>query len=213
MHCKIINLIINNHFKCCGDGNLNLNNDSDEEMRRLNASNLLKQYIDNNLSNKNVIVLGDLNDDIAESSANNVFQTILDDTDNYRFVDMDIASGGSSNWSYPTWPSLLDHILITNELFDNDPYVEVIRIDDFMDGGFSQYDQNVSDHRPVALKLAIESNPLGDMNNDGLLNVIDVVSVVNIILFSLYLDSADMNLDGAVNVLDVIQLLNIILNN
>ena len=32
---------INNHFKCCGDDILELNNDSDEENRRLTASNLL----------------------------------------------------------------------------------------------------------------------------------------------------------------------------
>ena len=81
---------------------------------------------------------------------------ILDDSENYLFTDMEIAQGNSNGWSYPSWPSHLDHILITNELFDNNLYVEVIRIDDFIDGGFSQYDQNISDHRPVALKLSSE---------------------------------------------------------
>ena len=42
-------IIINNHFKCCGDGILDVNSSNDEENRRLTASNLLKQYIDNNL--------------------------------------------------------------------------------------------------------------------------------------------------------------------
>ena len=55
---------------------------------------------------------------------------ILDDFENYLFTDMDIAQGNSNGWSYPSWPSHLDHILITNELFDNNPYVEVIRIDE-----------------------------------------------------------------------------------
>ncbi|SVC09100.1 uncharacterized protein METZ01_LOCUS261954, partial [marine metagenome] len=95
--------IINNHFKCCGDGILDLNDESDEEKRRYNASNFLKEYIDNVLSEENVIVLGDLNDDIAESSQNNVFQMILDDTENYLFVDLDIANGSSSGWSFPSW--------------------------------------------------------------------------------------------------------------
>ena len=31
---------------------------------------------------------------------------------------MNIALGPSSNWSYPTWPSHLDHILISDEVFD-----------------------------------------------------------------------------------------------
>jgi len=205
-------IIINNHFKCCGDDNMNLNDDDDEETRRYIASNLLKEYVDNYFPDSNVIILGDLNDELNDNPNDNVFQMILDDSENYLFTDMEIAQGNSNGWSYPNWPSHLDHILITNELFDNNLYVEVIRIDDFMDGGFSQYDQNISDHRPVALKLSSEEIPLGDMNNDGILNVIDIVSIVSIILFSQYLDSADMNFDGIVNILDVIQLMNIILN-
>ena len=205
-------IIINNHFKCCGDDNMNLNDDDDEETRRYIASNLLKEYVDNYFPDSNVIILGDLNDELNDNPNDNVFQMILDDFENYFFTDMEIAQGNSNGWSYPSWPSHLDHILITNELFDNNLYVEVIRIDDFMDGGFSQYDQNISDHRPVALKLSSEEIPLGDMNNDGILNVIDIVSIVSIILFSQYLDSADMNFDGIVNILDVIQLMNIILN-
>ena len=208
-------LFINNHFKCCGDGNLNLNNDSDEEMRRLNASNLLKQYIDNNLSNKNVIVLGDLNDDIAESSANNVFQTILDDTDNYRFVDMAIASGSGSDWSYPTWPSHLDHILITNELFDelDNSDVQTIKLDQYLNGGWNEYDNNISDHRPVFMKLADNSLP-GDVNSDDLINILDVVLIVQIIIGNQApLDSADFNQDGQINILDVVQLVGVVVNN
>ena len=82
---------------------------------------------------------------------------ILNDTENYLFADMDIAQGTSSGWSYPTWPSHIDHILITNELFDefenNSSDIQTIKIDDYFEGGWSAYDQNVSDHRPVALKL------------------------------------------------------------
>ena len=37
-------IIINNHFKCCGDGILNSSNPDDEETRRYTASNLLKDY-------------------------------------------------------------------------------------------------------------------------------------------------------------------------
>ena len=205
-------IIINNHFKCCGDDNMNLNDDDDEETRRYIASNLLKEYVDNYFPDSNVIILGDLNDELNDNPNDNVFQMILDDFENYLFTDMEIAQGNSTGWSYPSWPSHLDHILITNELFDNNSYVEVIRIDDFMDGGFSQYDQNISDHRPVALKLSVEQIPLGDLNNDGVLNVMDIVSIVNIILFNQYLGSADMNLDGTVNILDIIELVSIILS-
>ena len=49
-------ILINNHFKCCGDGSIDLNDDYDEETRRLEATDLLKLYIDNNLSNKTLVV-------------------------------------------------------------------------------------------------------------------------------------------------------------
>lgn len=154
-------IIINNHFKCCGDGFLETGDTSDEETRRYNASNLLKSYVDTNFSEENVIILGDLNDNILDQPENNVFQMFIDDTANYLFADTEIALGTNSDWSFPNWPSHLDHILITNELFDEfqdaDSSIQTIKIDDFLSGGFVQYDQNISDHRPVALKLNIEN--------------------------------------------------------
>ena len=149
-------ILINNHLKCCGDGILNTNNPTDEENRRLQAVTLLKQFIDDTLSSKRVILLGDLNDDLIDNAVNNVFQDLIIDNANYLFADIQIAQGNSIDWSYPTWPSHLDHILITNELFadfqnSNSP-VSVIRIDDYM-GGWSNYENTVSDHRPIGLKL------------------------------------------------------------
>ena len=206
--------IINNHFKCCGDGILDFNNESDEEKRRFNANNLLKEYIETFLLDENVMVLGDLNDDIAEAPQNNVFQMFLDDTENYLFADIEIANGATSEWSYPSWPSHLDHILITNELFDelDNSDIQTIKIDEYLDGGWSEYDQNISDHRPVALKLDFGTSINGDVNQDGDVNILDVVSTVNIVLSGEYNNLADFNNDGAVDVLDIVQLVNLILN-
>ena len=206
-------IIINNHYKCCGDDNLNLNDESDEENRRYIANTLLKEYIEDNFSNDNVILLGDLNDNLTDNPEDNVFKMFLDDSDNYLFADYEIAQGSISDWSYPNWPSHLDHILITNELFDAFEIVETIRIDYFMDGGFDDYDQNISDHRPVAIKIVNNVNNLGDINNDGYVNVVDVIVVVNFILNNQYNSSADLNLDSILDVLDLIDLINIILQN
>ena len=205
--------IINNHFKCCGDGNFDMDDESDEETRRYNAVNLLKEYIDTYLPDKNVIVLGDLNDDIAEPTQNNVFQNILNDTENYTFVDYNIASGNSSDWSYPSWPSHLDHILITNELFDeyDNSDVLTIKIDDYLDGGWNEYDYNVSDHRPVAISFHLNSSLDGDLNGDGQIDILDIIALVNMILNGDYSASADLNEDGAVNILDIVIYKNIIL--
>ena len=53
----------------------------------------------------------------------------------------------------------------------------------------------------------------GDINGDGILNVLDVVALINIILGnSDPVETGDLNSDGIFNVLDVVQLVNIILN-
>jgi len=151
-------VILNNHFKCCGDGTLNTNDPNDEEMRRLSAVTLLKQYIDSLFIDERVIIVGDLNDILTDPSANNVFNSLLNDSD-YLFVDFPIALGSSSNFSYPSWPSHLDHILISNELFADfskpNSWLSCIRIDDYM-SSWNAYDNNISDHRPIGLRLQVD---------------------------------------------------------
>ena len=52
----------------------------------------------------------------------------------------------------------------------------------------------------------------GDFNNDGIINILDAVQLVNIVLENEYNNSFDMNEDGIINILDIVQLVNIILN-
>ena len=56
---------------------------------------------------------------------------------------------------------------------------------------------------------------LGDVSGDGIINVIDIVSLVNHILGSNILDdtcAADLNSDGVINVIDIVSLVNLILS-
>lgn len=148
--------LIDNHLKCCGDGVLDESDTNDEEYRRYLACNLLKEYIEGHFPNNKVVVVGDMNDELTDETSNNIFRNIIADNQNFLFTDMEIAQGSSSGWSYPSWPSHLDHILITNELFaDFENYgssIEVIKVDNYV-GGWNTYDNNISDHRPVGLKL------------------------------------------------------------
>ena len=150
-------IVINNHYKCCGDGDMEFGDTGDEEYRRYLANQYLKDYIDTNLPNANVILTGDLNDNLADPPADNVFQMFLDDPADYLAADLSIAQGSVADWSYPNWPSHLDHIFVTNELFgalgNAGSTVETIKIDEHFPGGWSGYDQYVSDHRPVAIRL------------------------------------------------------------
>lgn len=135
--------LINIHLKCC-DGNENY-------YRRKDASNQLKTYIDTNLPDEEVIVLGDFNDLIfGEPDAENPFLNFIDDDENYAFADMGLAMGDKDDWSYPSWPSHIDHILITNELFLNEEETITLSFDACYDSYFKQ----VSDHRPVMIKLS-----------------------------------------------------------
>lgn len=149
--------IINNHLKAGGDGELDLSDPWDEETRRYNACNSLDAYIFENLFAQNVIVIGDMNDELNDEEDNNVFMQFISTPEEYLFADWDIGWGSTDNWSYPGWPSHLDHILITNELFDeynmSVSETRTFKIDDYLDNGWYEYDSNVSDHLPVGVKL------------------------------------------------------------
>ena len=149
-------VMINNHFKCCGDGALDFNDSGDEEYRRLIASQLLQNYVENNYSLDKVIILGDLNDSITDIESNNVFWGFIE-SEGFQFADYDIAIGNSDNWSYPTWPSHLDHVIISSELydiFDNEASsMETLMIDIDFYGNWNDYESQISDHRPILLIL------------------------------------------------------------
>ncbi|MBL7108488.1 MAG: endonuclease/exonuclease/phosphatase family protein [Candidatus Cloacimonetes bacterium] len=143
--------IINNHYKArSGEKNLK---------RRQKASELLDKYIEENLSEENVIILGDLNDQLIDEKQKNAFTVFLENDENYKFVDFKIAEDEDADWSYPYWKyrGHLDHILISNELFDefraSKSAIKVITIDKFMEGNGDARYKYITDHRPVALKL------------------------------------------------------------
>ena len=73
---------------------------------------------------------------------------------------------------------------------------------------------NNLDETIINLINEIDAVSVGDVNQDGSINVLDVVAIVNFILNeSNYNALNDINLDGSVNVIDVVALVNIILNN
>ena len=149
--------IINVHFKCCTyDGN--------ENFRRFEASNYLDAYINNNYPNDNVIIMGDFNGNIDETVniqqvQHDVFESFLGPS--YVFADENIYLGDSESWSYPSWNSHIDHIVITDEIFNNSLIVyntNTVLVEDLYDGGFSEYNDYISDHRPILINLNLEPN-------------------------------------------------------
>ena len=141
--------VINNHFKAFSG--------TENEEERKTASEQMEGYINEYLEDLNVIFLGDLNDKLDDDESVNVFQNFINDSTNYKFVDMNLAYGSKANWSYPNYPSHIDHILITNELFDefesSGSSIQIIHLEDYFKNGWGEYEQYISDHRPVGLSL------------------------------------------------------------
>ncbi len=122
---------LNVHLKCCDDG-------VDE---RSEASLAITDYLDIQETTQSVILLGDFNDEI-DDTALEVFNL---DQERYMFVDSGIANSPSSEWSYPGWPSHIDHILINQPLYDKIDTVNTLKLEACV----AFYDRNISDHRPV----------------------------------------------------------------
>jgi len=134
--------LINIHLKCCSGAK--------NEARRKDASEKLDNYIETTRPADPVIILGDYNDIIiGENSSTNVFYNFVSAPSEYRFTDMDIAKGSLLWWSYPYYPSHIDHILVTNELFSRIDTTLVLK----PDSCYAEYFDNISDHRPVELVL------------------------------------------------------------
>jgi len=53
---------------------------------------------------------------------------------------------------------------------------------------------------------------LGDFNQDGVINIPDVVSTINVVLEGEYINLIDMNQDNSINISDIIIIVDIILN-
>lgn len=152
MHCHWRGtplIIIDNHYKAYGD--------EESQERRYTASVMLVDYIQHYFDSDNVIILGDFNDELTDTRNTNVFQPFIDLPDEFFIADMSIALGGSSKWSYPTYPSHIDHIIISNELLDEfergDSEITTLLIDNYFTTGWNSYALYISDHRPVGLKL------------------------------------------------------------
>jgi len=140
--------VVNFHLKCCGDGLYR----RQQSMKQMHA--FLRERIDRGLDN--IIVIGDWNDQIQDKGLYQSFRPFIQDREHFRFVTELIADDPEQQ-SYPTWPSFLDHILISHRFFDafnNDGVIRSVNIDEWI-GGWEIYESTISDHRPILLTLPL----------------------------------------------------------
>ena len=117
--------------------------------QRLNASSQLKTYLDANRASDNVIVLGDFNDEILESTnegSESPYKNFDDDIE-YTIVTKKLEEKGYTSYSRF---SMIDHIVFSSEL--EDEYFEgTERIENpFYIGSFLS---QTSDHFPVWVRF------------------------------------------------------------
>ena len=79
--------------------------------------------------------------------------------------------------------------------------------------GFNASEELVNFFLQYELTDFINNTLLGDLNQDEVLNIQDVILIVNLILDNDYNNLGDLNSDQIINVLDTIQLINLILGS
>ena len=99
-------------------------------------------------------------------------------------------------------PYGLDHYLVILDYNGN--YIDHIDV-------FSLGNSEKSQIRSI-LEEYYQQSIVGDVNEDSVINVQDIVLTVNLVMSGEYNSSADLNSDGFINVLDIVQIINIILN-
>ena len=125
------------------------------DMRRYDVE-VLKDSLDVQFADRKVILLGDYNDDVDETVADGVpttessFIAYVQDPENYNVVTSVLSDAGFR--SFVSRENMIDHIAITNELYDN-------YIDNTASVGYQFYDEDyaftASDHFPVSARFLL----------------------------------------------------------
>jgi len=146
------------------------------------------------------------------------------DTDKVVLIGIGIGAGSISSWNV-TGPWVQDFTMgIWNQFLEGTDGArkKIVLVDSSLERRYiGEYSgSSISDPQLnelyAQIQILIDEMVVvvpGDVNGDGELNVVDVISVVNLILAGGYNELADINNDSALNVTDVISMVNIILSN
>lgn len=139
--------------------------------RRLAASGILKNYVDNlQAVNAHVIILGDLNDELIQSISGgrtSPYQNFLDDP-TYLFATRAFDQPGSGDdvntfcsSSTCSSGSVLDHIITTANLIDDYEEDSTARLSSVL-SQISNYTNTTSDHLPVFARFDFPETPISN---------------------------------------------------
>jgi len=135
---------------------------------------------------------------------------------NQQILDVNIFNKGWAPQEYIYELSNNDTVLFNESItiLNNSTGNVLININDFFENEYILriYPQNNIDK--MQLLSFYRNFILGDINSDNLINILDIVGLINHILYdNYYIPEADINQDNVINIIDVVQLINYILNN
>ena len=153
-------------------------------------------------------------------------QFVINDSPNYLNL-IDVSGGTAENYNFTLSSSedgtILGFTLTGTNIpagsgdllvatFDNNNTDQIFDLC-LSDPVFSDTNANgVSVTLGDCVEMDFSSSLLGDINDDGVINILDVVVLVNIVLgIEDEIPAGDLNSDGVINVLDVVILVNMIL--
>ncbi|MEM7187166.1 MAG: T9SS type A sorting domain-containing protein, partial [Bacteroidota bacterium] len=126
------------------------------DMRKYDVE-VLKDSLDANFPNANLILLGDYNDDVDETVADipstiTSYEEYTSDPVNYNVVTRSLSDAGFRSFVFRE--NMIDHISVTDELYDN--YIDMSsRVHyEFYD---NTYTETASDHFPVSARFQIKA--------------------------------------------------------
>ncbi|TDO69849.1 putative secreted protein (Por secretion system target) [Flavobacterium chryseum] len=124
----------------------------------------LKQSLDAEYPNSNLIILGDFNDDVKSWVGNTTiassYKAFVDDITNYNALTLGISQAGA--FSFLSSGGFLDHIVISNEL--NDQYIDKsIAVYDPRND-IPSYITTTSDHGPVIARFELKEDNLATID-------------------------------------------------
>ncbi|MFD2514497.1 choice-of-anchor J domain-containing protein, partial [Pontibacter locisalis] len=146
--------LINIHAKA------NSGDDIVQYNRRKYDLQVLKDTLDAQYANANLILLGDYNDDIDMSvvGTNNVstYKMFVDDNDNYIPLTYELSTTGAVTYESSSFASFLDHLIISNEL--EDEYIEnSVKIESQLLELIGNFRSTTSDHLPVSARFYLNA--------------------------------------------------------
>ncbi|WGK64513.1 DUF5689 domain-containing protein [Croceiramulus getboli] len=133
------------------------------DMRKYDVE-VLKDSLDTQFSNRNLILLGDYNDDVDETVADitstvSSYVAYTNDATNYNIVSSALSDQGLRSFVFRE--NMIDHIAITDELFENYLEESVTVHYEFYD---NDYTRTASDHFPVSARFQLESLTISEVN-------------------------------------------------